>query len=167
MRIFLVSLLMAVSFGAGPLQARPLPAVIAVPGCLSQPPEAVVEVLARTTNKLRSLAGRTALPIDQRLTATAQTYACDLARRQELSHIDRRGRTPMKRVRGAGYRACFSAENLAAGITSPEAAVAAWQGSPAHSQNQLDERAAAMGFGVARDPEGRLYWTAVYARPCP
>lgn len=167
MRVFLVSLLLALCFGAGLAQARPLATVTAAPGCLAQPPEAVVHLLAATTNTLRSRAGRPPLPIDQRLTASAQTYACDLARRQEISHIDRRGRTPMKRVRRAGYRACFSAENLAAGVTSPEAAVAAWQGSPAHSRNQLDQRAAAMGFGVARDAEGRLYWTALYARPCP
>lgn len=165
MKAWVICVFAALFFGT-PLVATPVVPVIAVPGCLSPATPPVIKSLAERTNVLRAQAGLAQLPIDMRLMKSAQKYACDLASRREVSHIDRQGRTPLKRVRRDGFTACFSAENLAAGIMTPQAAVAAWDNSAAHSRNQLDRRAAAMGFGVAQDINGRLYWTALYARPC-
>ena len=123
--------------------------------------------LGRATNALRAGAGLPPLTMHERLARAAQAHACDLAARQQISHQDRQGRLPMKRLRIAGFAACFSAENLAMGLPDAAVTVRSWQASPRHARNQQDARARVMGFGVARGPKGRLWWVGVYAAPCP
>lgn len=126
----------------------------------------LVTDLARATNQVRRHAGQTDMSLDRGLSRAAQRHACDLARRHVVSHTDRAGRSAMKRLRRAGMRVCFSAENIAKGIETPDETVAAWQNSEGHRHNQQSERASRMGFGVARSTEGALYWVGVYAAPC-
>lgn len=72
----------------------------------------------------------------------------------------------MARIKRAGFAACFSAENVAMGTASAAGTVGSWQKSRGHAQNQQDPRANAMGFGVARGADDRLYWVGVYAADC-
>ncbi|MDO5620781.1 MAG: CAP domain-containing protein [Paracoccus sp. (in: a-proteobacteria)] len=130
------------------------------------PAPSAVNALVQTTNQMREQAGLPRLTLDQGLNAAAQRHACDLARRNVVSHTDSRGRTPMKRLRAGGYRACFSAENVAWGTDQPLTTVAAWRESPDHRVNQESPLATRMGFGVAHGPGGYLYWVGLYAAPC-
>lgn len=123
--------------------------------------------LGRATNAVRAQHGQGPLRIDPALMRAAQKHACDIARRQTISHHDSAGRRPMQRLKMAGFRACFSAENVAMGTPGARATVAAWQDSPGHARNHQDRRARSMGFGVARGANGRLWWVGVYASPCP
>lgn len=126
----------------------------------------LVTSLARATNHMRRSAGQTDMTLDRGLSRAAQQHACDLARRRVVSHHDRAGRSAMKRLRRAGMRVCFSAENIAKGIKTPDEAVEAWQNSDGHRRNQQSGKASRMGFGVARSAAGALYWVGVYAAPC-
>lgn len=141
-------------------------AAVANAGCATQADGAVMAQLVRQTNSLRTGQGRGALRLDRRLSRAAQAHACDLARRQVVSHRDRLGRRPMARIRRKGYRACFAAENVAMGTQRAAQTVQAWRDSPGHARNQSDHRARAMGFGVARGANGRLWWVGVYAAGC-
>ncbi|MFI0395408.1 CAP domain-containing protein [Paracoccus sp. p1-h21] len=134
--------------------------------CLRAAPE-LAAALGRATNLMRHGIGLHRLDLDDQLNTVAQHHACDLARRQTISHTDRRGRTPLKRLRAMGFPACFSAENIAWGTRQPRPTIDAWQNSPAHRLNQQSRKATRMGFGQARGPDGRLYWVGLYARPCP
>ena len=127
---------------------------------------AALAELAAATNALRARQGGRPLALDPALMRTAQRHACDIARRQVVTHQDAQGRRPMKRLSRDGFRACFAAENVAMGLPGPGATVAAWQASPHHAQNHHDRRASVMGFGVARDPGGRIWWVGLYATSC-
>ncbi|MFV0300917.1 MAG: CAP domain-containing protein [Paracoccus sp. (in: a-proteobacteria)] len=142
------------------------PALASGEDCDSNGPGQTVLTLARQTNETRAARGRPGLAIDAQLNLAAQHHACDLARRQVISHRDRQGREPLARVRTAGFPACFSAENLAQGTKSPGITVSAWQKSAGHARNQQNPRARSMGFGVARAVDGRLYWVGLYAARC-
>lgn len=135
-------------------------------GCVATGMDHLISALAQQTNQARSASGQAPLSVDMRLNKAAQRHACDLARRQTVSHRDRLGRRSMARVKRAGFRACFSAENVAMGTNNPRYTVGAWQGSPGHARNQQDPRARAMGFGVAKDGNGHLYWVGLYATTC-
>lgn len=126
----------------------------------------LVSALGKETNQMRANQGQARLQIDPRLSLAAQRHACDLARRQTVSHRDGMGRRPMSRIKNAGFRACFSAENVAQATATPGATLRAWQSSAGHASNQQDPRAQAMGFGVAKGADGHLYWVGVYAADC-
>ena len=141
------------------------PALASEGGCRSGLASAV-STLAQQTNATRAARGQAQLRVDPQLNQVAQRHACDLARRQVVSHRDGQGRKPLARVKSAGFRACFSAENIAQGTKSAGGTVKAWQGSAGHARNQQDPRAKSMGFGVAQGADGRLYWVGIYAARC-
>lgn len=121
------------------------------------------QALVRQTNGLCARQGRQALGLDRRLSRAAQTHACDLARRQVVAHRDRLGRRPLARIRRKGYRARVAAENVAMGTQRAAQTVQAWPDSPGQARSPSDHRARAMGFGVARGADGRLWWCDAYA----
>lgn len=126
----------------------------------------MVSAMGQKTNETRVARGQAQLHIDPQLSQVAQRHACDLAGRQRLSHQDQQGRKPLARVKRAGFKACFSAENIAQGTRNAGVTVKAWQSSAGHARNQQDPRAKSMGFGVARGADGLLYWVGVYAARC-
>ncbi|MCQ0968862.1 CAP domain-containing protein (plasmid) [Paracoccus sp. TK19116] len=134
--------------------------------CSVEGGQTTLSELAAATNVVRARQGGKPLGLDPALMRTAQRHACDIARRQVITHQDAQGRRPMKRLRQDGFRACFSAENVAMGLPGAGATVGAWQASPGHARNHHDHRASVMGFGVARDPAGRLWWVGLYASSC-
>ena len=144
----------------------PQAVMAAARGCAPPALPQMIGSLAEATNSLRQSRGRDALRLDRRLSRAAQAHACDIARRAVVTHQDAAGRRPMARVKRAGFRACFAAENVAMGSPDPGLTVQAWQSSKGHATNHQDPRARAMGFGVARDNNGRLWWVGVYASPC-
>lgn len=54
------------------------------------------------------------------------------------------------------------AENVAYGATSGREAVALWKSSPGHRRNMLG-RYRYVGIGIAKDRQGRIYYTEVFA----
>lgn len=104
---------------------------------------------------------RPSLTLDE----AAQAHACDLARRQQVSHRSGLFGTLPRRLRRAGYAYSMANENLAAGQTGAAQAMRGWMASPAHRANVLAPRARDLGVGVARAAGGRLYWVSVAAAP--
>ena len=71
---------------------------------------------------------------------------------------------PRPAIRSAGgYRYARAAENLAAGVDTPDAAVALWMRSPGHRANILNCQLRETGVGYIVDSSDRLnygvYWT--------
>jgi uncharacterized protein YkwD len=66
-----------------------------------------------------------------------------------------------------GYQYRSTGENIAAGQTTPEDAMAAWLKSPEHCANLMEPAFTDMGVAYAVDPNSDMgvYWTQTFGRP--
>lgn len=108
--------------------ATPAPAAASM--SVAQRRESVLDA----TNDARKAAGCRPLVASKRLKSSAQAHAKDMAKNHYVDHTSADGRSWADRIRAAGYDKP-GAENIAGGITSPRAVVAAWLNSPAHRHN--------------------------------
>lgn len=120
-------------------------------------PDALAAVNAERASK-----GRAALSYDTRLEAAAQAHARDMAKRGFMSHTGSDGSTLGTRMKRAGFRYCFGAENIAMGQPGLDRAMDAWMKSSGHRQNILNRKAKSMGF--ARASGNR--WVLVLGAEC-
>jgi uncharacterized protein YkwD len=90
-----------------------------------------------------------------------------MARNNYFSHSSRDGTTPAQRVERAGYRYRTTGENIAAGQTQPEAAVAGWIKSPGHCANLMNPAFTEMGTAYAVNAKSAMgvYWTQAFGAP--
>lgn len=100
------------------------------------PDEKSMQMLA-LVNATRAEAGQGSLVIEPRLAAAACRHARDLARGGPLSHHGSDGSDLADRLVRAGYPFTMAAENLAAGVVTPDETVWLWSGSPGHRRNIL------------------------------
>lgn len=80
------------------------------------------------------------------LQAAAQNHADAMARTGQFGHTGANGSTLSSRVRAAGYRACYGAENIAYGQNSVGQVFQDWMASPGHRTNILAAQATQFGF---------------------
>jgi uncharacterized protein YkwD len=101
------------------------------------------------------------------LAAVAQRHAADMAQFNYFSHTGRDISTPAARVQRGGYKYRATGENIAAGQTTPEEAVAGWIKSPPHCENLMNPVFTEMGvaYAVDRNSELGVYWTQVFGTP--
>ncbi len=136
------------------------------PAPLPSGPTGQIATLLDWVNRTRADAGCSALTYNTTLAQVAQIHTQDMASRDFFSHTGSDGRDSAQRVRDAGYRYRMTAENLIAGIASPEEAVAHWMASPGHRANLLNCDLRETGIGYVDDPNDKLnygvYWTQVF-----
>jgi uncharacterized protein YkwD len=107
------------------------------------------------------------IPLERRadLDAVARAHSEDMARRGFFSHQSPEGDTWVERLAHAGV-AGFTMAGENVGQTSqsePNARIlGGWQASPAHRENLLSRPMNATGVGIARAPDGRLFYTQLY-----
>jgi uncharacterized protein YkwD len=123
------------------------------------------------TNQERSKAGLQALKFERRLTTAALRHSQDMALQDYFSHKQPNGGTPGERITATGYQWSSYAENIAAGMSTPEAVVTGWMNSPGHRANILNPKLQEIGVGYyfLADDTGQVnykhYWTQVFAAP--
>ncbi len=107
------------------------------------------------------------LKVDSRLVRSARGHSEDMASYGYFSHQGRDGSLPWDRMRAAGYSYHAAGENIAAGMSTPQAAVSAWLRSPGHCANIMKETFTEIGVGYAHDSNAqyRHYWTQNFGRP--
>jgi uncharacterized protein YkwD len=151
--------------------------VLAAPLAIPQPQDAavvsrrVLELVNAARGQAR-LCGRqsfnatTPLRLSAALGNAALAHSLDMATRDYFDHAGRDGSTPASRVTRAGYEWRVVGENLAAGVATPEEAVAGWLQSPPHCQNLMDARFTDMGVGYRVNPQDPsvIFWTQVFAQ---
>ena len=102
------------------------------------------------------------------LAQAAREHSSDMAAHRRFSHRGSDNTEVAQRATRAGYRWRHIGENIAAGQTSPQEAVAGWLESPGHCANLMNPDFTEMGAGYAvsraRLP-GFAYWTQVFATP--
>jgi uncharacterized repeat protein (TIGR01451 family) len=122
-------------------------------------------------NQERVNAGCAPLAFNQQLTAAAQGHSTDMALNDFFSHTGSNGSSPWERIDDTGYQWSYAAENIAAGYTTPQAAVNAWMNSDGHRANILNCILEDTGVGYyylandTGDTNYHHYWTQVFARP--
>lgn len=142
-------------------------AVLALAACTGQPPAPTVgaapapEVIV-LLNDARTARGVAALTEDPALTRAAMAHVADMAAKGYFDHRAPDGSTPLRRMRAAGFDACYAAENIARGQRSGAAVMDSWAGSEGHRRKMFspDPRA----VGVARGPKD--IWVMTLARAC-
>lgn len=120
-------------------------------------PEAALAAI----NAYRTANGRDPVVLDERLTRAAQAQSKAQAARSWLGHSGSDGSTPMVRAIRAGYRAKIASENVAAGFKSFNDTLKFWTQSSGHRTNLLRANVTAIGVGMAKNQNGRAYWTLV------
>lgn len=108
-----------------------------------------------------------ALSWNANLLQAASGHATDMATNNYFDHAGRDGRSPAQRVLAAGYSYSRMGENIAAGQTSVESAMAGWIASASHCQNMMTPDFRDIAVACARNDaaEYRLYWVMEMGRP--
>ena len=114
----------------------------------------------------RGAHGLHALREDRRLNYVAQEHANWMARNGQMSHTGANGSRMSDRLRAAGIRTCFAAENVAFGQRDDRSVVRAWMNSSGHRRSILDRRASVGTVASAVDGVGQTYWVMLLAEPC-
>ncbi|HSV50803.1 MAG TPA: CAP domain-containing protein [Burkholderiaceae bacterium] len=115
----------------------------------------------------RLMAVAPAVRLNETLSAAALGHARDMARHGYIDHTGRDGSQPADRASRAGYRWRAIGENIAAGQSTAQAAVAGWLKSPGHCANLMRPEYSEMGiaFAVNRASESGIYWAQLFGRP--
>lgn len=107
------------------------------------------------------------VPLERRadLDAVARAHSEDMVRRAFFSHASPEGDTWVERLGSAGVSGfAMAGENV--GQTSradPNFEILeGWKLSPAHRENLVSRPMNATGVGIARAPDGRLFYTQLY-----
>lgn len=130
------------------------------------PADFVLEVV-ELVNEERARVGCAALALDPTLGEVAYAHSKDMGDNDFFSHTNLSGENPGDRITAGGYDWQAYAENIAAGYTSPEAAVNGWLNSPGHLENIQNCSVCETGVGYYFN-EGSTYghyWTQVFGRP--
>lgn len=137
--------------------------------------DAVAQTVLQLVNQARAQArqcGTRAMPaagplrLNGTLSAAALGHARDMARNAYFDHTARDGSQPAQRATRAGYRWQSVGENIAAGQSTPQAAVAGWLKSPGHCVNLMQPTFQDMGiaFAVNKATGPGIYWVQMFGR---
>jgi uncharacterized protein YkwD len=126
-------------------------------------------------NQHRTSAGCEPLTPNAKLAAAAKGHAQAMAQKNFFSHKSKNGATFSSRIKAAGYRAGWMAENIAGGQSTAAAVVSEWMGSAGHAKNIRNCALKESGIAVVyqKDDEPlpgqkypmRYYWVQVFAAP--
>jgi uncharacterized protein YkwD len=101
------------------------------------------------------------------LARAASGHSQDMATQNYFSHTSLDGRSPGTRITAAGYSWNAYGENIAAGQSTMDAAMAAWLPSPGHCKNIMNPRYTDYAIGCAYKSSARYRtsWTQDFAAP--
>ncbi|WBU52324.1 CAP domain-containing protein [Paracoccus sp. SCSIO 75233] len=116
-------------------------------------------------NAKRQAAGLAPVQRVATLDRAAQVQACYMAKTQSLGHTGAGGSSAGQRVYAACGRYCQISENVGNTPNIPMA-LQLWTESPGHRKNMMNRRYKQGGAAVARDANGRLWSSSVFARNC-
>jgi uncharacterized protein YkwD len=118
------------------------------------------------TNNERKQKELLPLKLNPLLCKVAQAHAENMAKQGKLAH-DLDGKTPLQRLRAAGYAYRKAYENIGAGDPDVplEDLMKAWMESKGHRENILNTVCTEVGLGIAKDKEGQVYYTQLFGQP--
>jgi uncharacterized protein YkwD len=112
-------------------------------------------------NAYRAANGRNPVVLDERLARAAAMQSQAQAGRSWIGHSGANGSTPKARAVSAGFHAKIASENVASGQKSFGDVLGFWKQSSGHRANLLRPNVTAIGVAMAKNQNGRAYWTLV------
>jgi len=133
---------------------------------LQATPSAFETDILTLVNQERSAQHLHSLSWDTELHDAARGHSVDMAANNYFSHTSQDGRTFSDRIQAAGYQYNTAGENIAAGYSTPEAAMNGWMNSSGHRANILNSSYCDLGVGYAYDSGSTYdhYWTQDFGR---
>lgn len=119
----------------------------------------------RLANAERSKKGLPALTGNWQLSRCARYKSQDMINKNYFSHQSPTYGSPFDMMEAFGLRFASAGENIAMGQQTPQAVITAWMNSPGHRGNILSASYSQIGVGLAKDRNGRCYWTQMFIRP--
>jgi uncharacterized protein YkwD len=121
----------------------------------------------RLVNVERGKHGCDALRSNGTLTSVARAHSREMAQKRYFDHTSPDGRDPFQRMRDAGYRYSWAAENIAAGQGTPSSVMSSWMHSSGHRANILNCQLTELGVGMWKDADSpyQIYWTQDFGTP--
>jgi uncharacterized protein YkwD len=121
--------------------------------------------LADAVNRYRGENHKIALARRDELDAVARAHSADMAGRRYLSHQNPEGQTWVERLAAGGVEGfAMAGENVGVTTKAPpnDEILQGWIHSTVHRENLLASPYNATGLGIARGPDGALYYTQLY-----
>lgn len=124
------------------------------------------EFIARVVelvNEERQKAGFAPVAYDEQITYAATQRSYEMAANGYLEHARPDGASCFTVMQEYGIFYYWSVgENIACGQKTPEKVMNDWMNSPGHRSNILDADFSKIGVGIAKNANGRLYWTQLF-----
>lgn len=119
----------------------------------------------RLVNVERSKRGLQTLSTNWQLSRVARYKSQDMIDKGYFSHTSPTYGSPFKMMESFGIRYSAAGENIAMGQRTPQEVMDAWMNSPGHRNNILSTSFYQIGVGLAKDRNGRMYWTQMFIKP--
>jgi uncharacterized YkwD family protein len=137
-------------------QPTPTPAPIA--GDFSAYQQEVLNIV----NKERASRGLSALKFSTEVSRVATLKSQDMINKGYFDHNSPTYGSPFDMMKQFGITYKSAGENIAMGQRSPQEVMTAWMNSDGHRKNILNSSFTEIGVGIAKDSNGRLYWTQMF-----
>lgn len=121
--------------------------------------------VARLVNVERAKYGLAPLTYNWQLARVARYKSQDMATKGYFDHNSPTYGSPFQMMNSFGITFTSAGENIAWGQRTPQEVMNGWMNSPGHRSNILNSSFTQIGVGVAKDANGRIYWTQQFIRP--
>ncbi|MDB5277622.1 MAG: hypothetical protein JWR61_2577 [Ferruginibacter sp.] len=135
-------------------------AVVSLSSFVTRGETGIVEDVFSLTNQFRKSKGLNGLIMQQQLNAIAHQHSMDMAKGKVAFGHDGFAKRNAMASRQIPQLHSF-AENVAYGATSGSQVVSLWKNSAGHRRNMLGHFKY-IGIGIARDRQGRIFYTEVF-----
>lgn len=116
-------------------------------------------------NVQRSKAGLQLIKANWQVARVARYKSQDMINKGYFSHTSPTYGSPFDMMQSFGIKFSSAGENIAMGQRTPEEVMNGWMNSPGHRANILSPSYTELGVGLAKDSQGRCYWTQMFIKP--
>ena len=113
-------------------------------------------------NVERTKRGLSALTLDSKLSSVSTKKSQDMIDKNYFNHTSPTYGSPFDMMKKFGISYRTAGENIAKGQRTPQEVMNAWMNSSGHRANILNANFTKLGVGIAKDSNGRLYWTQMF-----
>ncbi|MCX7710548.1 MAG: SafA/ExsA family spore coat assembly protein [Clostridia bacterium] len=127
--------------------------------------KAIENEVIRLVNAERSKNGLPPMKANWELSRVARYKSQDMLNKGYFSHTSPTYGSPFKMMETFGIRFSAAGENIAMGQRTAQEVMTGWMNSPGHRANILNPSYTEIGVGLAKNAQGRNYWTQMFIKP--